>query len=85
MEVSGLTNATALHNLSGINAHADSSKGPRREEHDLLDLIRCDGCGRWFPTTDGPGMIRIIKGSCPDCGGTFHLDPHPARRSAPQG
>jgi len=43
--------------------------GPRR-----LELISCDGCGRHFTTDDGPGMIAMIKGSCPDCGGSFRLD-----------
>jgi rRNA maturation endonuclease Nob1 len=39
-----------------------------------LEVIRCDGCGRSFATEDGPGMIAVIKGSCPDCGGTFRLE-----------
>jgi rRNA maturation endonuclease Nob1 len=40
-----------------------------------LDVIACDGCGRHFATTDGPGMIAAIKGPCPDCGGRFKLSP----------
>jgi len=39
-----------------------------------LELISCDGCGRRFTTDDGPGMIALIKGPCPDCGGRFRLD-----------
>jgi hypothetical protein len=38
-----------------------------------LELIACDGCGRHFTTDDGPGMIAMIKGPCPDCGGHFEL------------
>ncbi len=37
------------------------------------DWIVCDGCGRTFSTTDGPGMISAIEGPCPDCGGAFEL------------
>lgn len=51
----------------------------RRSGHDetgpggSLDLIACDGCGRTFVTTDGPGMMAAIVGPCPDCGGRFQL------------
>jgi hypothetical protein len=38
-----------------------------------LDEIACDGCGRSMMSTDGPGLIAVIKGPCPDCGGAFHL------------
>ena len=38
-----------------------------------LDLIACNGCGRCFATEDGPGMLAVIKGACPDCGGRFEL------------
>jgi len=38
-----------------------------------LDVIACSGCGRRFATEDGPGMIAVIKGPCPDCGGRFEL------------
>jgi hypothetical protein len=38
-----------------------------------LEMIACDGCGRRFTTDDGPGMIALIKGTCPDCGGRFGL------------
>jgi hypothetical protein len=38
-----------------------------------LDVIACDGCGRCFATGDGPGMLAVIKGPCPDCGGRFKL------------
>jgi hypothetical protein len=24
-------------------------------------------------STDGPGLIAVIKGPCPDCGGRFQL------------
>jgi hypothetical protein len=24
-------------------------------------------------STDGPGLIAVIKGPCPDCGGSFQL------------
>ncbi len=44
-----------------------------RDDPQKLDLIACDGCGRRFATGDGPGMIRAIKGPCPDCGGRFQL------------
>jgi rRNA maturation endonuclease Nob1 len=37
------------------------------------DVIACNGCGRRFATEDGPGMIAVIKGPCPDCGGRFEL------------
>jgi hypothetical protein len=40
---------------------------------DHLDEISCDGCGRSFNTPDGAGMIAVIKGPCPDCGGTFEF------------
>jgi hypothetical protein len=40
---------------------------------DHLDLISCDGCGRTFVTSDGPGMMAAIVGPCPDCGGRFQL------------
>jgi rRNA maturation endonuclease Nob1 len=36
-------------------------------------MISCGGCGRRFATDDGPGMIALIKGPCPDCGGRFGL------------
>jgi hypothetical protein len=49
---------------------SQSDRGSTREK---LDEIACDGCGRWFLTTDGPGMIAVIKGPCPDCGGAFRL------------
>jgi hypothetical protein len=38
-----------------------------------LDEIACDGCGRSVMSTDGPGLIAVIEGPCPDCGGTFEL------------
>ena len=38
-----------------------------------LELIACDVCGRHFATDDGPGMIAVLKGPCPDCGGHFEL------------
>jgi hypothetical protein len=38
-----------------------------------LQVIACDGCGRRFTTSDGPGMMASIKGPCPDCGGRFRL------------
>ena len=38
-----------------------------------LELIACGTCGRRFATDDGPGMIAMIKGPCPDCGGRFQL------------
>jgi hypothetical protein len=38
-----------------------------------LDEIACDGCGRSVMSTDGPGLIEVIVGPCPDCGGTFRL------------
>jgi hypothetical protein len=38
-----------------------------------LDVIACDGCGRSFATPDGPGMLAMIKGACPDCGGRFEM------------
>lgn len=38
-----------------------------------LDEIACDGCGRSVMSTDGPSLIAVIVGPCPDCGGTFHL------------
>ena len=38
-----------------------------------LDVIACDGCGRCFATEDGAGMLAMIKGPCPDCGGHFEL------------
>lgn len=54
-----------------------------------LELIGCDGCGRHFATDDGPGMIAVVVGPCPDCGGRFELvdaatdpasrDPEPLR------
>lgn len=37
------------------------------------DEIACDGCGRSFLTSDGPEMLRAIKGNCADCGGRFQL------------
>lgn len=47
-----------------------------------LELIACARCGRHFATDDGPGMIAVIVGPCPDCGGRFELvDQAPARRS----
>jgi hypothetical protein len=51
---------------------------PAQGRPEPLDVIACDGCGRHFATTDGPGMIAAIKGPCPDCGGRFEL----AARSA---
>jgi hypothetical protein len=38
-----------------------------------LDEIACDGCGRSVMSTDGPGLIEVIVGPCPDCGGAFRL------------
>lgn len=38
-----------------------------------LDVIACDGCGRCFATEDGAGMLAVLKGPCPDCGGHFEL------------
>jgi hypothetical protein len=38
-----------------------------------LEVIACDGCGRRFATDDGPGMLALIKGTCPDCGGRFQM------------
>lgn len=43
-----------------------------------LDVIACDGCGRCFATEDGAGMLAVIKGPCPDCGGHFELLDAPA-------
>ena len=42
-----------------------------------LEVIACDGCGRSFATDDGPGMMAVIKGPCPDCGGRFQLTEDP--------
>ena len=53
---------------------------PGRGRPQSLDVIACDGCGRHFATTDGPGMIAAIETcSCPDCGGRFELVPPTAR------
>jgi hypothetical protein len=38
-----------------------------------LDVIACDGCGRCFATEDGSGMLAVLEGPCPDCGGRFEL------------
>ena len=46
---------------------------PARGHVRALELIACDRCGRHFATDDGPGMIALIKGACPDCGGRFQL------------
>jgi hypothetical protein len=43
------------------------------------DRIVCAGCGRWFTTIDGPGMLAAIKGPCPDCGAAFELSTEPPR------
>jgi hypothetical protein len=51
---------------------------PMQGRPQTLDVIACDGCGRHFATTDGPGMIAAIKGPCPDCGGRFKLSPPPS-------
>jgi hypothetical protein len=48
---------------------------PAAARPQTLDVIACNGCGRHFATTDGPGMIAAIKGPCPDCGGRFELSP----------
>jgi len=37
------------------------------------DEIACRGCGTSFRCSDGPGMLKAIKGDCPDCGGRFQL------------
>jgi hypothetical protein len=42
-----------------------------------LDVIACDACGRNFATQDGLGMLAVIKGPCPDCGGRFQLTEAP--------
>ncbi len=52
-----------------------SGRAPTQGRPEALDVIACDGCGRHFATTDGPGMIAAIKGPCPDCGGRFELIP----------
>lgn len=53
-----------------------SSSAARSDKPDPrlpLDEIACDGCGRSVMSTDGPGLIAVIKGPCPDCGGAFQL------------
>src|SRR5204863_8299959 len=39
----------------------------------MPELIECDDCGRSFVTDDAAGMLAVIKGPCPSCGGTFRL------------
>jgi hypothetical protein len=65
--------------LSGHGRTGSEVRDPSRP----LDLIACDDCGRNFATLDGPGMLAVIKGPCPDCGGRFELvsDRAPAPRS----
>jgi hypothetical protein len=56
------------------HAGVGERRGDEAEHRDSsLALIACEGCSRSFNTLDGPGMIAVIKGSCPDCGGTFAL------------
>jgi hypothetical protein len=53
-------------------ARPSAPPAPGRDEQ--LEVIACDGCGRFFATDDGPGMMAVLKGPCPDCGGHFELD-----------
>ncbi len=55
-----------------MNRSADTS-ADIADWADPLDVITCDGCSRSFVTQDGPGMIAVIKGACPGCGGRFQL------------
>ena len=63
------------HQTGAGKAGGTRGSSPARAHLETLDVIACDGCGRHFPTTDGPGMIAAIKGPCPDCGGRFELSP----------
>jgi hypothetical protein len=54
--------------------HPGPSAPPSVPEMDGMDAIGCEGCGRSFRTTDGPGMLASIVGACPDCGGRFVLE-----------
>jgi hypothetical protein len=51
----------------------DHTRGSSNLPRQAYDRIACRGCGRWFTTTDGPGMLAAIKGSCPECEGAFEL------------
>ena len=72
---------TATDRESRAAAGQSSHRVPTRRRSETasdatpLDVIACDGCGRSFATEDGPGMIAVIKGPCPDCGGRFRLTP----------
>jgi hypothetical protein len=58
-----------------MNGRAEEDASGAEVEAELeLEIIACDGCGRMIATEDGPGMIAIIKGPCPDCGGCFRLE-----------
>jgi hypothetical protein len=63
------------HQTETSEAGGMRGRAPAQARPQALDVIACDGCGRHFATTDGPGMIAAIKGPCPDCGGRFELSP----------
>ena len=72
--------------MSGSGDAGPRSSAPNGGQHERdrrveaeagLDVIACVDCGRSFATQDGPGMIAIIKGPCPDCGGRFELTAAP--------
>jgi hypothetical protein len=58
---------------TGETARVAPPSVPAQGRDRPLDVIACDGCGRRFATDDGAGMIAVIKGPCPDCGGRFML------------
>ena len=62
-------------------------EAPQDDPAQAYERIACRACGRWFTTTDGPEMLAMIVGPCPDCGGMFELlggDPgHPHAECSP--
>jgi hypothetical protein len=63
------------HQTGTSEAGGTSGPATTQGRPQTLDVIACDGCGRHFATTDGPGMIAAIIGPCPNCGGRFKLFP----------
>ena len=70
------------HTETGGDQRRDTGLADRERREDRagvldraprLDVIACDGCGRCFATEDGEGMLAVLKGPCPDCGGRFEL------------
>ena len=56
---------------------AELQAEPRRQspspEPYRLDPFFCDGCGRAFMAVDGAKLSALLRGTCCDCGGRFHL------------